>query len=317
MSISTPTKITVPFANTGSKNTIPVPSQISVTPGAASYTDGFPPLTMTPKASGGVPPFGQDMNGILYAITQAVQYSQAGGTFSYDSTYASAVGGYPAGAVVMATDYSGFWINTTANNTSDPEALGAGWVPYYQTSGSLVSVSSSNVTLTALQAGKALIRISGSLTTNLNIIFPTWVKEWLVVNNASGNYVITAKTASGSGVSLAFGSNHIYGDGTNIYTSSAGLGINQSWYDLTSSRALATTYTNNSGSPIQIMVSLSDTVGFNPSMSVVVNGVNICNLAYDQGGAFGTAIAQCVIPNGATYSVTATNGTLSKWSELR
>ena len=71
MSISTPTKITVPFANTGSKNTIPVPSQISVTPGAASYTDGFPPLTMTPKASGGVPPFGQDMNGILYAITTA------------------------------------------------------------------------------------------------------------------------------------------------------------------------------------------------------------------------------------------------------
>src|SRR6202044_4157521 len=48
---------------------IPVPSQISTTVNAASFTDGFPPSTMTPEASGGLPFFGQDMNGILYMIT--------------------------------------------------------------------------------------------------------------------------------------------------------------------------------------------------------------------------------------------------------
>ena len=76
-SSSAPSKLTMPFANSGSKNTVPVPSQIGITAGAASYTDGFPPLTMTPVAAGGVPPSGLDMNGHLtslgYTVTKAAE----------------------------------------------------------------------------------------------------------------------------------------------------------------------------------------------------------------------------------------------------
>ena len=54
-------------------------SQVGVNPGFASLNDGFPPLTMTPIAAGGVPPFGQDMNGILNQITEVLQWQQAGG----------------------------------------------------------------------------------------------------------------------------------------------------------------------------------------------------------------------------------------------
>lgn len=122
-----PTKIAVPFANSGTKNTIPVASQIAVTPGAASFTDGFPPLTFTPIAAGGVPPFGADFNGILNAITQAVRWQMAGGTYLYDGTFSTAVGGYPKGAVLSKATGLGLWLNQTDNNTNNPDTGGAGW----------------------------------------------------------------------------------------------------------------------------------------------------------------------------------------------
>lgn len=224
MSISQPPKITVPFAGSGQKNTIPVPSQIGITAGAASYTDGFPPLTMIPKAAGGTPPAGMDMNGILYSITQAMQFHQAGGSFPYDSSFAAAVGGYPVGAIVQATDHSGFWLNQSANNTTDPEAFGAGWLPLDQQGSASVTMTSANVTLNALQAAKSIITITGTLTTNLNLIFPNWVKEWTIVNKASGGFTITAKTASGTGINLSAGANQTYGDAINIYSSLSGGG---------------------------------------------------------------------------------------------
>ena len=72
-----PSKFPIPFANgagSGYIRQIPVTSQISITPGAASLTDGFPPLTFIPEGSGGIPPFGQDMNGILKEITAWIQW---------------------------------------------------------------------------------------------------------------------------------------------------------------------------------------------------------------------------------------------------
>ena len=36
---------------------VPIPSQQGVTPGAASFTDGFPPLTFVAGVAGGIPPF--------------------------------------------------------------------------------------------------------------------------------------------------------------------------------------------------------------------------------------------------------------------
>ena len=56
MGVATPPQLTQAFAFSGTKNLIPVPSQIGITPGAASFTDGFPPLTATPIGSGGIPP---------------------------------------------------------------------------------------------------------------------------------------------------------------------------------------------------------------------------------------------------------------------
>ncbi|WP_175141393.1 gp53-like domain-containing protein [Achromobacter pulmonis] len=122
-----PSKSPVPFAESGSKNTIPVDSQIGITPGLASFTDGFPPLTMTPLSAGGIPPRGQDFNGILYFLSAAMRWQQAGGSYNYDSTFATAIGGYPKGAILLNSAGTGFWLNGADNNTTDPDSGGTNW----------------------------------------------------------------------------------------------------------------------------------------------------------------------------------------------
>lgn len=128
LSSSPPSKIPVPFANSGTKNTIPTASQISVTPGAASLTDGFPPLTFTPLAAGGVAPFGADFNGILNRVTAIQQWQTSGGLFAYDAAQSTAIGGYPKGAILVKADASGTWQSLVDNNTSNPDTGGSGWI---------------------------------------------------------------------------------------------------------------------------------------------------------------------------------------------
>jgi len=220
-----PGKLVLPFANAGAKNTIPAASQIGITAGAASLTDGFPPLTRTPIAAGGVPPSGLDMNGILYALSAALRWANAGGGYVYDGTFAadSNVGGYPKGARVLRSDGAGYWLNTIDGNTVDPESVTvnqaqiAGWVPDLTNGVAAVTMTSANVTLTPLQYGKPIIVLSGTLTANLNLIFPNLAGEWTVVNNCTGAFTVTAKTAAGTGAVVTPGRTRIiWGNGTNI-----------------------------------------------------------------------------------------------------
>lgn len=123
-----PSKSAVPFADSGTKNTIPVASQVSVTPGAASFTDGFPPLTMTPLAAGGVPPYGADFNGILNFLSAATRWGQAGAGYPYDAAFSTAIGGYPKGAQLKQASGNGYWLSLVDNNTTNPDTGGANWI---------------------------------------------------------------------------------------------------------------------------------------------------------------------------------------------
>lgn len=130
-----PPKIVEPFAvnaapsgGHGGKRTIPVPSQIGINPGAASYNDGFPPLTMTPLP-GGVVMSGLDMNGILNEATAIDNWMSAGASFQYDSVFSSAIGGYPKGARLLNAASTGFWTSIVDNNSTNPDTGGAGWIP--------------------------------------------------------------------------------------------------------------------------------------------------------------------------------------------
>lgn len=214
-----PKKQPVPFGVNGQREDL-----LSTTPAGdntASYDAGFPAVTMILKAAGGLPPKGQDMNQILYELSALARWFSAGGGNQYDSEFSTAVSGYPLGSTVLATDGSGYWISTVNANTTNPENTTAaltGWLPYSQTGVTAITgLAAANVTLSTLQAGKARITIAGTLTANINLIFPAWKRGWKVVNNCTGAFSVTCKTPSGTGVAIPTGlTASISGDGTNI-----------------------------------------------------------------------------------------------------
>lgn len=180
---------------------IPDPSQISTTINAASFNDGFPPNTMTPETSGGLPFFGQDMNGILWMISAYCANFAAGALSSYNATLSGTVSGYPVGVVLVNTNGNGVWINQVGGNTTNPDTGGAGWLPAAGVGASSVALAGSNVTLTALQAALSYIVLTGTLSGNLNVIFPINTgQSWIVANTTAGAFTVTCKTAAGTGV---------------------------------------------------------------------------------------------------------------------
>lgn len=150
-----PSLIPVPFANSGTKNTIP--TSASPTPGLASLDTGFPPVTMTPIVAGGIPPAGADFNGIFNLISAASRWAQAGAGYTYDTDFSTGIGGYPKGAVLLKDTLDGFWMSTTDNNTADPDAGGANWVD--PLSGRLLNIQrfTANGTYTPTPGTKSII----------------------------------------------------------------------------------------------------------------------------------------------------------------
>lgn len=121
-----PTRIPEPFANTGSKNSIP---DTSASP-AASWSVGFPPATFLPVGAGGTPPAGKDMNGVLYQTSGWAQWFSVGGPVLWNSAFSTTISGYPDRALVQGTTRGTFYVNTTDANTSNPNSGGAGWVNF-------------------------------------------------------------------------------------------------------------------------------------------------------------------------------------------
>ncbi|HDG0630526.1 TPA: hypothetical protein PFA69_004669, partial [Serratia marcescens] len=126
-SSSVPKKLSIPFASSGDKQNIPDASQVGIADGRASYQDGFPSLTRTPISAGGIPPFGTDINGVLFDISSAARWSAAGANYKYDASFSTAIGGYPKGAILSNASVDGLWVNLIENNTTNPDASGAGW----------------------------------------------------------------------------------------------------------------------------------------------------------------------------------------------
>lgn len=126
MSFATkPTFVKQAFANNGIKNTIP---DTTLNQGYASYDEGFPAITMQPKESGGLPPRGQDMNGILNELSQFNQYQQMGGTYGLDNNILTN-GGYAKNSIVYQDDgmYRSLVDNNTDDFVNDPSVIGSTW----------------------------------------------------------------------------------------------------------------------------------------------------------------------------------------------
>ena len=125
MSVSEPGKIITPWAESGLKN--PIPPAANPATGRAGFDQGFSAINMTAKEAGGIPPFGQDFNGIFYEVTNILRYMQAGGQSTFDAALATATGGYPKGAMVLGDDGVSAYTNKVDSNSSNPNSGGSGW----------------------------------------------------------------------------------------------------------------------------------------------------------------------------------------------
>jgi hypothetical protein len=198
-----PAKFPIPFAadaGSGYIRAIPTASQILITPGAASLTDGFPPVTFIDETSGGTPPFGQDMNGILNQITAWIQWTNAGAPVVYDAAFSASIGGYPKNALLTSAAGGTWWLSTVDNNTTDPDTGGAGWR------------SITLGVLATLGIGAGLQNVSGNLALKLSTPLALDANGNLILNigaglqNSSGN--LTLKLADSS---LRVGSSGLQG----------------------------------------------------------------------------------------------------------
>lgn len=216
-----PSRITKAFGVNGLKNAIPVDSNTTTdNNGVATFDKGFPPVTMQPLSAGGIPPSGKDMNGVLYSTTIQQQWQNAGMTYPFSQDFSDSVSGYPKGAIVPSSVYTGQWLNLSESNGTSPESptgANTGWVPINNYGVTQITMTSGSVVMSSLQAAKDRIIITGALTSNVNLIFPTWIKSWVVHNNCTGNFSITCRTASGSGVIVIPGLvSRLFCDGVNI-----------------------------------------------------------------------------------------------------
>lgn len=145
----------------------------------------------------------------------------------------------------------------------------------------------------------------------------------LLFDTDSREFYIQFKNASGAWQSPAkiFGSNNVSpfiqtllddADAASAQTTLNGFGYNQTWQDVTASRALGTTYTNTSGRPIEVFINLDDN-GAQVGVTININGISWTTT--DPGGQAFMA-PSFVVPPGNTYSITG-GSTLRKWLELR
>jgi hypothetical protein len=105
MAIQTePTRIQIPFADSGTKNVIPDTNSTPSASQAASWTDGFPAQCSLPLSAGGIPPARADFNGIFNTMTQSERFTQEGGVWAWDATV-----DYGTSRVVLGSDGKLYW----------------------------------------------------------------------------------------------------------------------------------------------------------------------------------------------------------------
>ena len=92
----------------------------------------------------------------------------------------------------------------------------------------------------------------------------------------------------------------------------AGIGVNQTWTDVTSSRANNTTYTNSTGKPI--LISFQPT-GSGSSGIYQADGNTIGG--WSNNGNNSQFTMSFIVPNGQTYKVILSAGSIGTWWELR
>jgi hypothetical protein len=251
------------------------------------------------------------------------------------STSTSAIGAVRPGQL-------GNVLTSTAGSTVNATALVAG-VQYSALSlgtTDFTTVGATSISLTGSIAGTVLTVTAGTgvalgqILSGTGVTANTTITSFGTGTGGTGTYIVSASQTVASttitALNPAFTATGVAtGTGTAQVTTWASssipntsIGINQTWQDVTASRALATTYTNSTGKPIQISVRTQSAAGGSFDTKIIVNGLTVYFVtSYAANAGYGNCVTT-IVPNGNTYSVTASGGTsgtgtLTFWTELR
>jgi hypothetical protein len=171
---------------------------------------------------------------------------------------------------------------------------------------------------TNLGLGSIATQASSSVTITGGSI--TGITDLAVADGGTGSSTLSANAVLlGNGTSAlqtvapSTSGNVLTSNGTTwtSATPAGGLGIGQSYSNVTGSRALSTTYTNSTGKPIFVSVM----AGGNSTLQAYVNGAEIQRCVFTITST-NTNVA-FIVPDGSTYSVTSSASGLILWTELR
>ncbi len=95
------------------------------------------------------------------------------------------------------------------------------------------------------------------------------------------------------------------------------IGVGQTWQDVTASRSAVTTYTNSTGKPIFLAISVLNNSAVSTTTFLQINNIVVAkNQNVFNGDIMG--VLSAIVPNGATYKITAsTLAYIQLWQELR
>ena len=186
-----------------------------------------------------------------------------------------------------------FYTKTESDNLYLAKAQNGADIPNPATFRTNISAQPVDATLTAL---------AGVTTAADKLIYATAADTFSTTTLTSFSRTLLANSNAASWLSTL-----------GVTVSDGGLGYNQTWQNVTSSRAFGVTYTNTTNKPI--FVSAYPAQESSKTYTLTIGGVVIDNFYY--GNATLQKAMQGIVPVGATYRVDTNSGTLSAWLELR
>jgi len=155
----------------------------------------------------------------------------------------------------------------------------------------------SNVTLSSAEAGYKILKFTGLLTANINVVVPTTTTIWYVDNSTTGSYTLTVKTSAGSGVSTTNGTRYVlYGDGTNVVNA---VTVTGSFSSFTSGSASAPSITFAADTDTGLYNTAANQVG------VAVAGTQVANFTASGAAITGAVSAASAAITGAVSAASA------------
>lgn len=115
----------------GGQTQNPIPENATGT-NRASFQEGWPTVTSTPIADGGIPPNRLDFNGLGTLLTAYAYALQQGQYTTFDSTVSTKIGGYPQNAVLwyVSSGVPKYLVRSkVANNTQSDLTDTTYWEP--------------------------------------------------------------------------------------------------------------------------------------------------------------------------------------------